>query len=166
MKKSYFKSCVLFIFILLSGCSVVNENKNSSVSLYPLEYQLSITPNEGGVRWQIIDDFLLKHKKLLLTQPISIYYADKSKVKKTVLEIKSKLKKIGVSEELIYLYGISEWDSEITLSFIHYIPIVDSCINPSIYEVDRINDGCFVTKNRWLSMTNPERMLPNLGLEK
>ncbi|MBE3666224.1 MULTISPECIES: hypothetical protein [Vibrio] len=150
----------LLLTLLLAGCALPQDPQGTQVALYPVDYHLAIKPQNNQIQWETVDAFLAQHKQVLLTNPVVIQFADQASAKKQALQLRSRLKKLGVSEELIQLTPVSEWNYLMSLSVTQYLPVVQQCNKTSIYEVSNVSDGCYVATNRWLSMTNPEKMIP------
>ncbi|CED57501.1 hypothetical protein ACU5DF_07750 [Aliivibrio wodanis] len=165
MIKIVSKTVLLVLAALsISGCAEhISERNGTKVDVVPVTYSLSlkVKPEQFKSAEKELNIFLNEHKKLILTQKITLTWRTKLG-KEWVNETQKRLLIKGVSEHNITVEqnraGFGErFDYEIKVTV--HKALLSVCQYPKVGHYGEPGDGCYSESARWQSMVNPEKML-------
>ncbi|WP_194435201.1 hypothetical protein [Vibrio fluminensis] len=151
----------LFVAFFLNACAVVHENHSIAVDVYPVEYQLSMSLENGSEKQAERQWLELKHSasQTLLSQPVAFYYSSTSG-KKLAKRWSSELLKQGAKDELISVVASKQLgEFDVQVQFINYKVVTPICEPQEVSEYAAQRVGCAPNSNLWQSMVAPQAAL-------
>lgn len=163
VNKNIFVSAAILL-LSVSGCAdSVHERRGTQLDVVPVSYSLNlkIKAQQNASAQQELQQFLLEHKKLVLSQPIELIWQTKMG-KKWADKTQQQLLNDGVDRKNITLVqgdaGFNgRFDYQIKVT-VHKV-LLSVCPYFKNGHYSESLDGCYSDSARWQSMVNPQKML-------
>ena len=159
-----FKWCAYIISLLiLCGCTALHpERTGGSIDVYPVtqKYALSVESDRVSEAKESIKKYIDLHRNKILSNDIElIYQNDLGSVMADYAS--SYLHSIGVlPERLVIKFSHKTEPFDFELVLFDYQVQAQKCSHSAIGNYYLSDNGCFAENARWISMENPEKMLP------
>lgn len=159
----WFSVLLISCAVSLSACSITPKDRTGpSVDVYPVTHKFTLSFDDQNFAKAKLSlaEFIETHKLLFLDNDVSFKYSS-DQGEKLSRYGETYLHSIGMSPK-----GLTIKESELSdhfdfeLSIYDFKADINKCSNVSLGNYYLSDNGCFSENARWLSIKNPEKMLP------
>lgn len=151
------RSLSILTTLLLVGCSHVHDRTGTQVNLYPVDTALALQVNSTRTAIKTVTAFIDNHKQQVLSQNIQMHYQGHA-AKRVMQAAKRQLLAMGVDQTMLTITA-SNKEQSFSIALSEYKVKINDCRYVNYNSLSQFDGdfGCNVEKNRWMSMTHPER---------
>jgi hypothetical protein len=156
---------VMFFIVsaAISGCSTPRQERTGgAIDVYPVthKYALSVEPDRISAAENKVESFINQHRQQVLTNDIKLIYSTDLGLE-LVNAAADYLHSIGIAPSRLSVHpskNNNQFDFELML--LDYQVQAPECDRSMVADYYLSDNGCFSENARWISMENPEKMLP------